>query len=558
MHPREFASLFNTILINVTAFFRDTESWRHLAAEVLPDLLSARPKEAPIRVWSAGCASGEEPCTLAILLAEELGLEAYRRRVKIYATDVDEEALEQGRRALYTERELQAVPEGLVARYFEAAQGAFALRPELRRSIIYGRHDLVQDAPISRLDVLACRNTLMYLNAETQGRVLARLHYGLRQGGVLILGKAEMLLTQTALFSAVDLKHRLFAKLPCAGERERLLRLSQSGHSAAGEQLSEHINVLHTAFQGSTAPQLVVDPRGRLVLANKAAQDQFNVRDTDLGQPLQDLEVSYRPAELRSLIERAQREGRPVVVEDVERAGPEGENQRFGIVVTPLRVAPDRVIGTSITFQDQTAERRLHEELHRTTFELEHYNEELQSTNEELETTNEELQSSNEELETTNEELQSSNEELETMNEELQSTNEELRMMNEELQSRTAELDDTNTYLESVLLGMDSAVIVVDHESKVQGWKGRAEDLWGLRPEEVHGLPLVDLDIGLPVRFLEEPLRRCLAGEDPDSLVLEAVDRRGRILRCTVICTPLRRKGGVNAGAVLLITASRA
>ena len=168
LHGDEFTTLFNTILINVTSFFRDAEAWEQLAREALPALLAAKPPTQPLRVWSAGCASGEEAYTLAMVLAELLGPAEFRDRVKIYATDVDEEALTYARQAGYTEREVRGIPPELLGRYFEYTGGRHVFRKDLRRSVIFGRNDLVQDAPISRIDLLVCRNTLMYFTAETR------------------------------------------------------------------------------------------------------------------------------------------------------------------------------------------------------------------------------------------------------------------------------------------------------------------------------------------------------------------------------------------------------
>ena len=212
VHPDEFTHLFNTILINVTGFFRDPDAWAHLQEVLLPDLLRRREGQ-PIRVWSAGCASGEEAYTLATVLAELLGVEEFRERVKIYATDVDEEALAQARQATYTEAELEGLPTDLREKYFDPAGNRFVFRKELRRSVIFGRNDLVQDAPISHVDVLTCRNTLMYLNAETQGQILNRMNFSLRPDGILFLGKAEMLLSPSAYFRPVELKRRFFRKV---------------------------------------------------------------------------------------------------------------------------------------------------------------------------------------------------------------------------------------------------------------------------------------------------------------------------------------------------------
>ena len=214
--PEEFTQLFNTILLNVTSFFRDPPTWDYLAAEILPRILADKGEGEPVRIWSAGCASGEEAYTLAMVTAEVMGADAARERVKIYATDVDEEALDQARQARYTAKQVEGVPPELLERYFERNGDGYMVSKDLRRSVIFGRHDLLQDAPISRIDLLVCRNTLMYLNSETQSRVLARFSFALHEGGYLMLGKAEMLLTHANLFSSVDLKRRVFRKVPGA------------------------------------------------------------------------------------------------------------------------------------------------------------------------------------------------------------------------------------------------------------------------------------------------------------------------------------------------------
>jgi two-component system CheB/CheR fusion protein len=167
VHPEEFSHLFNTILINVTKFFRDEEAWKFVETTVIPQIVEKKAKD-PIRVWCAGAASGEEAYTIAMLLSESLGQEQFNEQVKIYATDVDEEALSQARAATYTAKQIEALPPGYVEKYFERTDTRFSFRKDLRRSVIFGRHDLIQDAPISRVDLLTCRNTLMYFNSEAQ------------------------------------------------------------------------------------------------------------------------------------------------------------------------------------------------------------------------------------------------------------------------------------------------------------------------------------------------------------------------------------------------------
>jgi two-component system CheB/CheR fusion protein len=211
-HPNEFATLFNTILINVTGFFRDPAAWEVVRSSAIPQIIAGKTADEPIRAWSAGCATGEEAYTIAMLLAEELGMDQFRQRVKIYATDVDEEALNAARQATYTNRQVEGVPPELQSRYFEYLDGLRFFRKDLRRQVIFGRHDLINDAPISRIDLLTCRNTLMYLNSETQERVLARLHFALNEGGFLLLGRAETLMAHIQSFTAVDLRRRLSRK----------------------------------------------------------------------------------------------------------------------------------------------------------------------------------------------------------------------------------------------------------------------------------------------------------------------------------------------------------
>src|SRR5262249_19803598 len=188
VHPDEFTELFNFILINVTSFFRDDAVWSYVATDVIPRIVASKGPSASVRVWDAGCASGEETYTIAMLLAEELGRESFVERVKIYATDVDERALEQARHGEYVTKHLDAVPSELRDRYFTAAANdGWSFDRALRRAVVFGRHDLVQDAPISRIDLLVCRNTLMYFNSDIQAKILANFRFALPPSRFLIL-----------------------------------------------------------------------------------------------------------------------------------------------------------------------------------------------------------------------------------------------------------------------------------------------------------------------------------------------------------------------------------
>ena len=485
VHPTEFGPLFDTVLINVTSFFRDPPAWQHLADHIIPRLLEGS-ADRPVRVWSAGCASGEEAFTIAMLLAEAVGEEGFKRRVKIYATDADEGALAAARQGSYSLAQVEGVPPELLEKYFDVVNDRHVFRSDLRRCLIFGRHDLIQDAAISRLDLLVCRNTLMYFNAEAQERILARFHFALQKTGYLFLGKAETLLSHDSNFKPVELKHRIFARAPSSNLRDRLLAFSPAPGVTESAGASRLARSREASFEVTPLAQVVIDRRGFLALANERARRLLGLVPGDLGRLFQDLEVSYRPVELRSRIEEAQSSRSIVLVKDVEWRGPGGEVRYLEIQVIPL-LDSTGMLGTSLSFLDLTQARQLRNDLERVNQELETAYEELQSANEELETTNEELQSTVEELETTNEELQSANEELETMNEELQSTNEELRAMNDQIVQRSDELDNVNVYLEVILASLRDAVVVVDRGLQVKLWNEQAEDLWGLRPEEVRG-----------------------------------------------------------------------
>ena len=419
--------------------------------------------------------------------------------------------------------------------------------------VLFGRHDLLQDAPISRIDVLVCRNTLMYFNAEAQTRVLTHLHFALASDGVLFLGKAEMLLSHLNLFAPVDLKLRLFTRTSrTIRGREKIAMLeAASGGRAASDDGNERI--LRAAFEAVPLASVVLDLAGRVALTNRRAISLLGLHPQDIGRPFQDLEISYRPVDLRSLLDQARTARRMSTMKAVERVLPGGERAFLDIEVTPLVNGNGLVVGTQLTFADSTLVQSLHAEVKKLGSELEASHEELQSTSEELETINEELQSTVEELETTNEELQSTNEELETMNEELQSSNEELQTLNDELRIRGVEVQQANGFLRSILGSLQCGVAVLDSGLLVKTWNHRMEDLWGLRADEVEGHHFLNLDIGLSPTEMRAPLRAALGeGHGGSSeLTLDCINRRGKSVRCRVSVQPFVVNGA--PGAILLV-----
>ena len=551
--PEEFVRLFNTVLINVTTFFRDTDPWEFLRDVIVPQVLENKGRFDPIRVWSAGCATGEEAFTLAMMLAEALGMEAYRGRVKIYATDVDEEALSLARAATFPSKDVEDIPAAMLEKYFEPVNGKFAVKKELRRSIIFGKHNLLQDAPISRVDILVCRNTLMYFNSPAQARILARLHFALADGGFLMLGRAETLLAHSSTFRPVELKLRIFSRIPGARLTPPLYLMDSDGE-VAGRTSILHDDVRDAAFNGTGLAHMVIDRSGDLVLANDAARSLFTISTRDINRPFHELEVSYRPVELRSLIEQAYAEKRVVAVSGIEIKQATGDTWMDAQVI-PLVRRDGEIGGASVIFADITKTKRLQIAVESANLKLETAYEELQSAHEEMETTNEELQSTVEELETTNEELQATNEELETMNEELQATNEELHSTNDIARVYNEELDIANHFLESIFSGLGHRVIVVDRNLTVILWNKGADELWGVRADEATHRPLADLDIGLPLDELEYGFNAILDGTQRRiDLTVNARNRRGKPIECQISLAPLAARDGNTVSGVIILT----
>ena len=548
-NPGEFAELFNTILINVTALLRDREAWDLLAGKVIPQIMEGKGPADPVRVWSAGCASGEEAYSLAVLLAEAFGEDRFRQSVKIYATDADNDALAEARHGRYRHQSLvEAFGADRTQRFFDPDGEYGIFRGDLRRALIFGRHDLVQDPPISRIDLLTCRNTLMYFTAEVQAKILASFQFALNPGGFLFLGKSEALVTRTQMFEVVDLRQHILRK---EGNGADLAALTPAPVARPGGSARQDGNrPVEALFEQAAVAQVMLDGSGTLVLANRAARRLLSLGSAELGRHLSEADLYHRLADLRALVERAQRDRRPAVVHDMPWPGPD-DVRAVDVLVAPV----EGQAGLVITILDASRYQHLRVELEKSQRELETAYEELQSTVEELETTNEEFQSTNEELETTNEELHSSNEELETMNEELQSTNEELETINSELRDRSAEVTELNQFLGSILGSLQSAVVVLGTEMEIRAWNRQAEDLWGLRSDEVTGQHFLNLDIGFPVEQLRGPIRGLLASRtEHDVVTCPAVNRRGRPVDCTVHLSQLLGAGAAR-GVILVMDA---
>jgi two-component system CheB/CheR fusion protein len=385
----------------------------------------------------------------------------------------------------------------------------------------------------------------MYFNVEAQRQVVDRFHFALRGGGHLFLGKAEMLLYDSRRFDVVSLRKRIFRRRPGETSVDRYQAPSlHTAFSVPDEPDAGRRRLRDLTLEAAPNAVILVDANGAVSMFNDQARDMFGLTSRDVDRPLSSFEVSYRPVEMRSLMEQAASERRHLRVTGAERRQANDEIQYLDVLVQPLFEPDGRTAGTALTFVDTTAATRLQNEVHQV-------RQDLQKAYESLQTTNEELQSSIEELETTNEELQSTNEELETTNEELESGNEELETTNEELRARSAELGEARTFLTGVLASIVAGIVVLDSQLRVRSWNRGAEELWGLRSDEVTQKPFFNLDFGLAVGELRAIVEQCRTSKQRSGPIqLAAVNRLGRTISCTVACSPLDDHG---EGVVLLM-----
>ena len=539
-NPAETNLLLNTILINVTEFFRDPAAWEVLGTDILPHFLKRMRTGDTYRGWVAGCSTGEEVYSLAIVIAEYFGQRLPEFDVKIYATDVDESALNVARRGEYASERLRRVRPEWRNKYFSSAASPRVHR-DIRRMCIFGRSDLAADAPISHVQIVLCRNVLIYFDAITQKHILSRLHYALDPGGILFLGKSESKLSNSPLFKPVDSRWRIFRKDHLNGGKDAIHISSRSGTPMGNENGSEREQELarmehyHRALLDILEPGIIsLDAHDVILTENKSALDLWGLSGIRLiGQYLADSAVGKRCPELIQQVERSHKEsGQPVRFEcSVEI---DGDTRALAVTVRPVDGDNGQRMGTLIY-----AENVSHKEKLQTTIEqLEATGEELQSANEELETTNEELQSTNEELETTNEELQSTNEELETTNEELQS-------LNEELEFRTRELDVLNSRYADTLERMPWAVMVLDNDGRVQFWNSAAQRLFGLQSAVVIGLELTQLPIEPGLRDALVRKRKAVGDRTaPILLRNQEIRVKRESAKFNVHLTPLSRDSG--------------
>src|SRR3972149_3032043 len=561
-NPEEYARLFDTLLINVTEFFRDPEAFEILGNEVIPQIISRKNKGDPIRIWSAGCASGEEPYSIGILLAEQLGEAIKDHEIRIYATDIDENALAEARRGSHSEDKLKDVKKKQIDKYFTLETGGYRINRTIRQMVIFGSQNLATDAPISHLDLIVCRNVLIYFNLDLQNKLLMRFHYGLNRDGYIFFGKSESTLVGSKLFNPVNKKWRIFQKSPVVmaglsvreGQRATLEEnLIEQAVREARRDLSAIEFYSQSIIQNISLGVVVIDRRNLIATWNHAVEEMWLIKSENaIGRDFFELGMGQRLSGIRERIDEVIRDKINIRIEELGVIDYKGEKRFLDLDIVPLIDPNGEMRGVIIISNDVTDDKNRKDELKRsnedlqalnakletTNEELETTNEELVSTNEELQTTTEELQSTAEELETSNEELQSTNEELETTNEELKSANEQLETANEELRDVTEQLNANNQYNKKISQSIDQSLIVLNRSGIITTWNPPSEEMWGLNEEDAIGRSIFTLTIGIDAEELRQKIRQ--ANESRTNYhegALEYTARTGekRLIELTII-----------------------
>jgi two-component system, chemotaxis family, CheB/CheR fusion protein len=570
-HGNELPILFNEILINVTRFFRDPAAFTALQNAAATRLIRQRSTEQPLRVWVPGCATGEEAYSVAIALIEAMDSATSTVSLQLFGSDVSEAAIVRARAGIYPLNiEIDVSPERL-RRFFTKIDGQYQVKKSLRDLCVFARHNLAKDPPFSSIDVVSCRNVLIYFDVATQRRMMAAFHYALRNAGLLMLGTSETVGPLSDLFTVVDRSHKIYTAkatttrfplglplleraggahrrdqrplsptdgAPSPNEVQREIERVLLGRFApAGVLVNEAYEILQ--LRGHTSPYLELPPGLASLNVMKMAREGL-LRD------------------LRTAIATARRRRGPVRREGLR------VRQDHGFLLVDLEIIPVRGPGKEtnylVLFEPAAASRRAGargrpsrmpaaaREQDRLQQELTATKEFLQSIIEDREAANEELRSANEELQSANEELQSTNEELETAKEELQSVNEELSTVNEELQHRNEELEQVNNDLSNLIASVNLPIVILGNDLRVRRFTPMAARVFNLLPADV-GRPIAAIRSNLDVPDLEQLCEQVLENVTP--VRMEVRDRDGGWYSLGV--RPYRTSDNAITGAVLTL-----
>jgi two-component system, chemotaxis family, CheB/CheR fusion protein len=502
--PGEAQSLVQNILISVTSFFRDAEAFKALAQHV-QQRMRAKRDAAPFRAWVVGCASGEEAFSLAILLSEAVERSKLNVRLQIFATDLDEHALAIARRATYPAQSLVGVPKKLIDKYFHPLDdGNYQVRTSLRDAIVFAKHDATEDPPFLSLDLVSCRNVLIYFGMPLQAQLFKTFEYALGKGGFLFLGKSEAVPQDSTAFRLIGRRQKIFERLGTRSEvPHKTPRRDASRESAfisRAKEVGQALDLVSSVVTGLAPDSIIIDSELYIKHVFGAAGEYLVHPPGQATQNLSKLVPAALGAELVALVHKAEKTGRsatgrrhelklknqPRIVQLTAVPLTSAASRDFLLSFQSLEAEPAKGKRAGRVAEGMSAEQRAaHLQV-----ELNEVREQLQTVLEEHETTNEEMQSLNEELQSTNEELQSSNEELETTNEELQSSNEELTTVNEELNVKTTEMQSVNQRLHAIQNAIAYPLLIVDRAKKLLNFNPAARQL----------LRLSDADLGQDVR----------------------------------------------------------
>ena len=528
-HNEEPPALLKDLLISVTNFFRDREAFAALERRVIPRLLAGKQTADQIRVWSAGCATGEEAYSLAMLLSEALPARSDAPTIQIFATDLDEQAIAVAREGFYPDPDVVDVSEARLHRFFQRVPGGYQVRRELRELLLFARHNMIKDPPFSHLDLVACRNVLIYLNRSLQRRVVETFHFALRPGGLLMMGLSESPEGTGDLFAIIDKEAHIYesravsmpAPPPLADPIPLTFRPQLRGFERTSDERISPPELHQRLLEQYAPPSLVVTDDLRVVHVSERAGRYLHVPG---GEPSRDILQLVRPemrVDLRTALHEAARKRTNVDIGGVRLPSADGDTT-VRISVRPVVRDSDPVRGYFLVIFDHGDSHDLsvppgEVQLTSPTIvgsehldqELTHVTRQLRETIEQYEIQVEEAKASNEELQAMNEELRSAAEELETSKEELQSVNEELTTVNQELKIKIDELGATNNDFANFINSTDIATIFLDRDLRVKLSTPRATDVFNLLPGDI-GRPLSDITSKLSYPTMHEDLRQVL------------------------------------------------
>jgi len=514
-HPEETKALLGDMLIGVTNFFRDREAFEALERNVIPDLVKALQDTLPhrdeIRVWSAGCSTGEEAYSLAILLTEQMTLESSLAKLQVFATDIDDRAIAFGRSGVYPEAIITDVPPSRMRQYFSLENHHYRVRKEIREKVLFAKHSLLLDPPFSQLDLIVCRNLLIYLDREVQRDIMQMFHFALRPGGYLFLGSSESADGCLDLFTPVDKRNRIFRAKSVSSSPRRAPTLPRGGYArttvatrplqpAVARKVS-FADIHLRALEKAAPPSIIVDASANILHMSEGAGRFLRYVAGELSRNLLTLAHPDLRLDIRTTLYQVQQSGLPVTSRKV-RIEREQRSYLVDLNVHPYK--DDETDGeyTLVIFEerevdpqaqlDGIASQTENQMLANLEHELQRTKLQLQETVEQSEVSSEELKASNEEMHAINEELRSATEELETSKEELQSINEELLTVNAELKAKVEETDKVNDYLTNLIASTDIATVFVDRNMRIRWFTPRATEIFSMLPVDT-GRSLMDI-----------------------------------------------------------------